>query len=305
MRWTHYANAALRRLTGYEMAKSGTTIGRQRLQAKLQEAKTAAQEGARQRAKADESLAAARREVTDARRELTALRRELTATQREVRLERKASEGVATRVAEEARKRRAMTPVVQLRPHFDAPARDIITDVASRTVSSQDKLFALILATRYVVAEDVPGDVAECAVWRNGSLQAVGRVLSTMHDEGRRLHRFSVGGGGDAREEQAGRFGVVDHVGAIEQTIPSEAPERVAILRLDLDSYESMSHALDHLYPRVSPGGVVLIDDYGWWEGARDAVDDYFKGTGQHLFLAPVGSGRIAVKPGLSEGSGA
>lgn len=305
MSWTHYANTALRRLTGYEIAKAGTTRGHERLQTKLEEArdaaKTAARANARQRAKAEEGLAAARGE-------LTAVRRELNAVQREVRIERKASEGAGRRVAEEAKKRRAMTRIIQLRPHFDGVARDIITEVNTRTVSSQDKLFALILATRYVVDEDIPGDVVECAVWRNGSLQAVAGALSSMDDEGRGLHRFSFGDGrriggrepeqrpGDA-QATSGRFDVLDHLGAIEEAIPSEAPERVAILRLDLDSYESMSHALEHLYPRVSPGGVVLIDDYGWWEGARDAVDHYFKGAGQHLFLAPVGSGRIAVKP--------
>lgn len=63
--------------------------------------------------------------------------------------------------------------------------------------------------------------------------------------------------------------------GDVTQTIPAEAPPRIALLRLDTDWYESTRHELAHLYDRLSAGGVVIIDDYGHWDGARRAVDEF------------------------------
>ena len=64
--------------------------------------------------------------------------------------------------------------------------------------------------------------------------------------------------------------------GMVEETIPAGAPEKIALLRLDTDWYESTHHEMVHLFPRISDGGVLIIDDYGHWAGARRAVDEYF-----------------------------
>jgi hypothetical protein len=87
------------------------------------------------------------------------------------------------------------------------------------------------------------------------------------------------------------------HVGPVEETIPGEAPQTIALLRLDTDWYESTRHELEHLYDRVSPGGVVIADDYATWQGARKAVDEFLERTGAPLLLVPIAAGRIAVKP--------
>jgi hypothetical protein len=63
--------------------------------------------------------------------------------------------------------------------------------------------------------------------------------------------------------------------GDVEKTIPAEAPGHIALLRLDTDWYDSTRHELAELYHRVSPGGVVIIDDYGHWQGSRRAVDEF------------------------------
>ena len=85
--------------------------------------------------------------------------------------------------------------------------------------------------------------------------------------------------------------------GKVEDTIPSHAPEQISILRLDTDWYESTKHELEHLYPRLSPGGVLLLDDYGYWEGAREAVDEFLEQSGERLLLMRMALGRLAVKP--------
>jgi hypothetical protein len=87
--------------------------------------------------------------------------------------------------------------------------------------------------------------------------------------------------------------------GKVEDTIPEQAPDRIALLRLDTDWYESTYHELLHLYPRLSPGGVLIIDDYGHWAGARKAVDKYIAEYNLKLFLHRIDyTGRICVKPG-------
>ena len=66
-------------------------------------------------------------------------------------------------------------------------------------------------------------------------------------------------------------------------------------MRLDTDWYESTRHELTHLYPRLVVGGVLIIDDYGHWESARKAVDEYVENT--RILLNRIDySGRIGVK---------
>lgn len=88
--------------------------------------------------------------------------------------------------------------------------------------------------------------------------------------------------------------------GKVEATIPAEVPTQLALLRLDTDWYESTKHELEHLYPRLSAGGVLIIDDYGFWKGAREAVDEYIQRQKLNLLLARVDvTGRICVKPSV------
>lgn len=86
--------------------------------------------------------------------------------------------------------------------------------------------------------------------------------------------------------------------GKVEDTIPGVAPERIAVLRLDTDWYESTRHELEHLYPRLEPGGVLIIDDYGLWRGARKAVDEYFERHDVAMLLHRVDADgcRVGVK---------
>lgn len=86
--------------------------------------------------------------------------------------------------------------------------------------------------------------------------------------------------------------------GRVEDTVPGQAPDRIALLRLDTDWYESTRHELEHLYPRLAPGGVLVLDDYGHWQGARKAVDEYIRTHRLPLFLHRIDyTGRCAVKP--------
>ena len=86
--------------------------------------------------------------------------------------------------------------------------------------------------------------------------------------------------------------------GKVEDTLPEQAPEQIGLLRLDTDWYESTRHELEHLYPRLVSGGVIIIDDYGHWQGARKAMDEYLGGHRIPLLLNRVDyTARIGVKP--------
>lgn len=73
--------------------------------------------------------------------------------------------------------------------------------------------------------------------------------------------------------------------GRVEDTLPAQAPEQIALLRLDTDWYESTRHELIHLFPRISPGGVLIVDDFGHWAGARRAVEEFLDESGRGLLL--------------------
>jgi hypothetical protein len=203
-------------------------------------------------------------------------------------------------------------------------------------MTSSEKLFGLISAVRHVVKHDIPGDIVECGVWRGGSMQAVARTLAEAGSVDRHLYLFDTFEGmppptevdrrldgrsaaalladskptapvwavASLEDVQAGMAEVgypADRVhyvkGRVEDTVPGEAPERIAILRLDTDWYESTRHELEHLYPRLTSGGILIIDDYGWWQGSRAAVDEFLEESGERLFLLRLDRGRIAVKP--------
>jgi O-methyltransferase len=143
----------------------------------------------------------------------------------------------------------------------------------------------------------VPGDIVETGVWRGGMSAAMAEALP-----GRRSLLFdSFEGLPDVNEHDAGtpqeaaRDMAVDEAAArasmdrssgayetrrgwFDETIPkyaAESPE-IAVLRLDGDLYESTMVCLEHLYPLVVPGGLVIIDDYaGWFTGCTRAVHTY------------------------------
>lgn len=85
--------------------------------------------------------------------------------------------------------------------------------------------------------------------------------------------------------------------GMVEQTIPDNAPDQIALLRLDTDFYRSTKHELTHLFPRLARGGILIIDDYGAFQGSKSATDEYFREQNIPIFLGRCDAHvRIAVK---------
>ena len=84
--------------------------------------------------------------------------------------------------------------------------------------------------------------------------------------------------------------------GKVEDTIPGTVPGKIAILRLDTDWYGSTRHEMEHLFPRIPRGGILIVDDYGALRGSRRAVDEYLQERGIKLFLQRLDfSARLAI----------
>ena len=85
--------------------------------------------------------------------------------------------------------------------------------------------------------------------------------------------------------------------GMVEDTLPTKAPAGdIALLRLDTDWYKSTQHEMEHLFPKLVSGGVLIIDDYGDWQGARKAVDEYMGEIGRPMLLTRVNGSVIGVR---------
>ena len=225
----------------------------------------------------------------------------------------------------------------QFPPDFDAKTVELCRFVAPYTMTSKYAVYALRLAVQYVVKNRIPGDIVECGVWKGGSMMAVARTLLESSSTDRTLHLFdtfermsepsavdrTVTGKSAAEvlaelapqpgkpwecctmEEAranllstgypAAKMALVK--GKVEDTIPAFAPPQIALLRLDTDWFQSTYHELTHLYPRLSLGGILIVDDYGYWQGARKAVDQYIEENQLKILLTRVDdTARMSVK---------
>jgi hypothetical protein len=224
-------------------------------------------------------------------------------------------------------------------PDFAPGDAALVRSVRPYTMTSPERIFALVNAVRWLVDEKVGGAIVECGVWRGGSMMAVARALLEAGVDDRELHLLDTFEGMTAptaadkdfrgRRAEAkflrtrrgadssdwcratlaevranlARTGYPAHrlhyvKGRVEETVPGSAPDQIALLRLDTDWYESTKHELVHLWPRLVPGGICILDDYGYWAGSRQAVDEYFAEHGIRGLLHRVdGTGRLIVKP--------
>lgn len=197
--------------------------------------------------------------------------------------------------------------------------------VAPYTMCSNARLRGLYQAVRRVVADDVPGDVVECGTARGGSAALLGLTLKQLKSS-RTLWVFDTFEGlpppteGDPDYEIAKDYvgtcrgeledvenllrqcGIIQQArlvkGLFKDTLPVSEVQAISVLHLDGDWYESVKVCLEQLYDRVSPGGVIQIDDYGHWAGARRAVEEFQRQRGLTWRLRYLDyTGRQFIKP--------
>ena len=222
---------------------------------------------------------------------------------------------------------------------FEAWHIAIYKKVSPFTMTSRERIFAAVEATKYLVKNDIKGDIVECGVWKGGSIMAILETLSQLGDHDRKVYLYDTFEGmtaptekdktnynasaedllnanKDKEQNKTWAYSPIEEVrnniaksgynpanihfvkGKVEETIPQTLPGNIALLRLDTDWYESTKHEMEHLYPLIAKNGVLIIDDYGHWQGARKAVDEYIETHNIPLLLNRIDdTGRIALKP--------
>ena len=183
------------------------------------------------------------------------------------------------------------------------------------SMQSHERLWALINATKYIALNDIPGNFVECGVYKGGSAVVIARTLNRYKVLDRKIYLYDTYEGMTAAQEIDKRIStnisaiyylnnslkedkvwayasfesvtkVIDSLdypksnfiqikGDVSETLLKVLPTPIALLRLDTDWYESTLVELEVLYPLVVKKGIIIIDDYGHWSGAKFAVDEY------------------------------
>lgn len=189
---------------------------------------------------------------------------------------------------------------------MDALTVKALAKAAPYTKSPSRRLEGMADALYHIDGLGIPGDVVECGVWRGGNI-----VLARLLSPRRRCWLYDTftgmppagaldirrdGGGGLLEGKAAASIAEVRQSfertstwdpdllhfvkGRVEDTlcVPANIPDQIALLRLDTDYYTSTKLELRMLWPRLVKKGILIIDDYGHWLGARKAVDEFFRG---------------------------
>ena len=187
---------------------------------------------------------------------------------------------------------------------------------------SVDRLWAVMQATKYIVKNNLKGDLVECGVWKGGCSLAMAMVLKDLkvnkkiflfdtfmgmteptdydktcddvsakkkfeESQTSSQNKWCYASIEDVKEEFR-KLNLENNVvfikGDVLDTLNNEEniPNRISLLRLDTDWYESTKHEMRILFPRLQKNGILLIDDYGHWQGTRKAIEEYFSENSQY-----------------------
>ncbi len=203
------------------------------------------------------------------------------------------------------------------------------------SMTSLGRMYALFQSVIYIIENNIPGDFVECGVWRGGSSMVITETLLMLGINNRKVYLYDtfegmpepgkkdtkIRKGIDPKiiwesEKKKGGWcavsleevqenlaktnypisNIVFVKGMVEETIPNTVSETISLLRLDTDFYDSTYHEFIHLYPRLSNKGVLIIDDYGSWQGSREATDQYFQEQNIKPLLHRVDTGVVTTK---------
>lgn len=215
--------------------------------------------------------------------------------------------------------------------------REILRRIIDFTMTSVERQVALVSAVRYLTRRGIEGCVVECGVWRGGSSMAVALTLlqegkadrdlylfdtfegmtpptdvdqtadgtlaqTHLDDDPKKKGPWCVAGLEDVRSNMESTGYATSRLhyikGPVERTIPEQLPSGpISLLRLDTDWYESTRHELMYLFPLLVQGGIMIIDDYGHWAGARKAVDEFLAEQPHAYYLHRIDyTGRLLIK---------
>ncbi|HEX7903826.1 MAG TPA: TylF/MycF/NovP-related O-methyltransferase [Chitinophagaceae bacterium] len=215
----------------------------------------------------------------------------------------------------------------------DQEFHELYEKINKYTIVGIERSYALYRAVKYILERNIKGSFVECGVWRGGSAMLIAYTLLKAGVTDKKIILYDTFEGMVKPGENDGKFekqewermkidegrnswclSTIEEVqanmlqtcypkgnimlikGKVEETIPEQTPGQIALLRLDTDWYTSTKHELTHLYPLLEKNGVLIIDDYGAWQGARKATDEYFAVHGP-VYLSRIDfTGRLVIK---------
>lgn len=210
---------------------------------------------------------------------------------------------------------------------------ELYKKVKDYTLVPIERCYSLYQTVNYIIKNSIEGDLVECGVWKGGSSMLMAFTLLEAGISNRKIYLYDTFDGmtkpgemdGQDEKDQWEREKVTDTLnnmcyspieevkanmnktgypaaniilvkGKVEETLPGKMPFKISLLRLDTDWYESTKHELIHLYPLLEKYGILIVDDYGAWQGARKATDEYFSSI-PNTFLGRIDyTGRIVIK---------
>tara|TARA_B100001057_G_scaffold496111_1_gene596737 strand:+ start:812 stop:1597 length:786 start_codon:yes stop_codon:yes gene_type:complete len=183
-------------------------------------------------------------------------------------------------------------------------------------LASKANLWSILQSIKHIKNNNIEGDVVECGIYNGFTLSFIGKFLS-IYEINKKIWGYDTFEDGflknnisefdldyktkknvDLKKDKTKYFSMKDVISNINQNhifnlekynlikgdiiksldIPENIPNKISFLRMDTDIYKTTAKQLDILYPKLSIGGVLHIDDYGLCAGVRKAVDEYFKG---------------------------
>lgn len=220
---------------------------------------------------------------------------------------------------------------------YSKQVREIFKIVSPYTLTKLDTIQSLIDSVKYIIKNNVEGDFIECGVWKGGSIMTMIKTLQELNVSDREIFLYDTFSGmskptsediaSDGRiapDLYAGITGEMrrendavplDKVqrnisslnydenkihyvkGKVEDTLSNNNHKKIALLRLDTDWYESTKCELELLFPKLVKGGILIIDDYGDWNGSKKATKEYLKKNNIKMMLHRLpGNERIGIK---------
>ena len=206
----------------------------------------------------------------------------------------------------------------------------IYKSVEPFTMSSIETILSLYRSVKYIVRNQIEGDVVICGAWKGGCAMLCALTLLSLGQTDKKIYLYDTFCGmTKPTEKDKSSWGLdAQRVwqkhnnknkndwccsslnetkknlastgypqqnlcfveGDIQESIPKIIPQNISLLRLDTDFFESTQHELIHLFPLLLTKGVIHIDDYEMWLGQQEAVNEYFKKHNIHILLHRIDS---------------
>ena len=191
---------------------------------------------------------------------------------------------------------------------------EFIEIVKPYTLSGEERIIALFDSLEYIRTKEIKGGFVECGIWKGGNILGILKYLDFYEIYDVKVWLYDTFNGMTSPNElditihkesaielfKTDEFNnisisldyvkdilsqtkfpienIIYVIGDVEETLNKKEniPDKIALLRLDTDFYNSTKKELEILYPVLSDGGIIIVDDYGYWEGSKLAVDEYF-----------------------------